>query len=100
MSGACQRSNAAHGRVRLLVKSVCAYQIASCAIFSAFLPAKDRLYATGTHSSCCHYSFCQRYCVLVSSIPHLDRLTTRYGKDLIPIDKRNPFFVSVMVQDE
>ena len=29
-SGGCQRSNAAHGRVRLLVKTACTYQIASC----------------------------------------------------------------------
>ena len=36
-SGGCQRSNAAHGRVRLLVKSVCTYQIASyrsCYLYS------------------------------------------------------------------
>ena len=36
-SGGCQRSNAAHGRVRLLVKSPCTYQIASyrsCYLYS------------------------------------------------------------------
>ena len=109
-SGACQRSNAAHGRVRLLVESVCTLSdcelSGSCHLYStisvplwASLSAKD-MGVIVCDSVCSHYSFCHRYSCL--PFKHRDRFTTGYGKDLISIDNRircNPFSFRLWYRD-